>query len=158
MRTWSGGLRLVVVMVGLAAAIPAADPFYLGRWNIASAAVAPWWREREKPDASETKELVGKSIVIGAKGIEGPRQAACARPKYKVVDSPAEGLFQGMFDEMHRRDRSVDARKVAESVGFRGSHWKSLETGCPNELDYHFLDEHTAAFGLNNYIYLLRRQ
>jgi len=96
--------------------------------------------------------------VIGAGGITGPRQAACGKPKYKVVSSPPEGLFQGMFDEMHRRDKSIDPQKIAASAGFHGSRWKTLETGCGNELDYHFIDDNTAAFGLNNYIYLLKRR
>ena len=136
----------------------AASPFYFGTWIITSAVVAPWWKAREKPDPAETKELVGKSIVIGATGIAGPEQAACARPRYVVKNSSAEGLFQGMFDEMHRSDRSADAQKIAASAGFRGTKWRTLETGCANELDYHFIDENTAAFGLNNYIYYLKRQ
>lgn len=144
----------------------AAEPAeaYFGSWKIISAAVAPWWPLVEpnagsvKPDPSETKLLTGKIVTISAKSIAGPRPLACADPHYRVKTQPAEGLFQGMFGEMHERDQSVDARKVAASVGFRGSSWKSLETGCANELDYHFLDGNTAAFGLNNYIYMLKRQ
>jgi len=53
--------------------------------------------------------------------------------------------------------------KLAAQLGFRGSTsktqtWKTLETGCGNELDYHFLDPSTAAFGLNNYVYILKKQ
>ncbi len=137
---------------------------YFGSWKITSATVAPWWRMVEpdartvKPDDAEMKLLVGKIVMISAKSIAGPRQLACSGPHYQVKVQPAEGLFQGMFDEMHQHDKSVDARKVAASVGFRGSSWKTLETGCAIEVDYHFLDENTAEFGLNNYIYMLRRQ
>jgi hypothetical protein len=67
-------------------------------------------------------------------------------------------LFQGAFGEMHARDKSVDPAKVAATLGFRGSLWKTLETGCGNELDYHFLDAGTSAFGLNNYVYILKKQ
>jgi hypothetical protein len=156
----------LLFIVGLLLPIPApgADPFYFGSWKVASATVAPWWpyvepnARRDTPDPAETKLLIGKLIVIGAKGIAGPRQAACNHPKYAVKDYPADFLFQGMFGEMHEHDKSVDPQKVAESVGFRGSQWKTLETGCGNELDFHFLDENSFAFGLNNYIYLLKRQ
>jgi hypothetical protein len=57
---------------------------------------------------------------------------------------------------MNRRDRSVDPVKIAASVGFRGSKWKTLETGC--DFDFHFIDERTAAFALDNYIYRLKKQ
>jgi hypothetical protein len=59
---------------------------------------------------------------------------------------------------MHTRNKSVDPNKVAASVGFQGKSWKSLQTGCSNELDYHFVDDKTAEFGLNNYLYTLKKQ
>jgi hypothetical protein len=155
----AAGLCLLASAVLFERSAVAADPFYFGTWKITSATVAPWWNDpTQQPDPSEARQLTGKTIVIGAKGIAGPPQAACARPKYVVKNSPAEGLFQGMFEEMRDRDKSVDPRKVAASVGFHGSRWKTLETGCGNELDYHFLDENTADFGLNNYIYQLKKQ
>jgi hypothetical protein len=65
---------------------------------------------------------------------------------------------QGEFGEMHLRNKAVDPAKTAALVGFsKGTSWKTLETGCGNELDYHFIDEKTAAFGLNNYIYILKK-
>ena len=104
------------------------------------------------------KSLVGKIVVIKPAGITGPRALACNGPKYKVVESPVEGLFQGEFDEMHRRDKSVDPNKLAAQVGFHGKKWKTLETGCGNELDFHFLDPATAEFGLNDFVYTLKKQ
>lgn len=137
----------------------AADPFYLGTWKITSAAVAPW---RDGPpyrdDTAEMKSLVGKTVVIQAKAILGPHAIACQGPKYQVKDYPADMLFQGAFDEMRRRNKSMEPAKLAASLGFRGSSWKTLETGCGNELDYHFLDPGTANFGLNNYVYTMKRQ
>jgi len=91
-------------------------------------------------------------------GIVGPGLLACKGPKYKVVTVPAEGLFQGALDEMRRDDKSVDPLKMAAKVGFRGTSWKSLQTGCANELDFHFVDPNTAEFGLNNYVYILKKQ
>jgi hypothetical protein len=59
---------------------------------------------------------------------------------------------------MHRRDKSLDTLKLAAKVGFKGTSWKSLGTGCANEIDYHFVDPNTAEFGLNDYVYILKKQ
>jgi hypothetical protein len=135
-----------------------ADPFYVGSWKIASAVVAPWWNEARKPDPAETKTLVGQMVAIKSREITGPRQVACGNPKYETKEYPADMLFQGGFGEMHMKDKSVDPGKTAAALGFKGTKWKTLETGCGNEVDFHFLDERTAAFGLNNYIYILKKQ
>lgn len=149
--------RIVAATIFAAGAF-AADPFYLGAWKISSAVVAPWWVSPGQPDAAESKTFVGKTVVIKPAEIVGPGLLACKGPKYKVVTVPAEGLFQGAFDEMRRHDKSVDPLRMAAKVGFRGTSWKSLQTGCANELDFHFVDPNTAEFGLNNYVYTLKKQ
>jgi hypothetical protein len=151
-------LKTLCVVLSLASAALAADPFYLGAWKIESAAVAPWADGARKPDQVEMKSLVGRTIVIRAGEIIGPRQLACKGPKYVVKDYPADMLFQGAFGEMQRRDKSVNPGKIADSLGFHGSSWKTVETGCGNELDFHFLDPTTFAFGLNDYVYKLKKQ
>ena len=78
--------------------------------------------------------------------------------RYTVVDYPADMLFQGAFGEMHERDKSADPVRIAEKIGFRGSRWKTLETGCVVEVDYHSIDPDTAAFGLNDYVHVLNQQ
>jgi hypothetical protein len=134
-----------------------ADPFYQGTWKIESATVAPWWTDaKQKPDAAESKALVGQNIVISAKAINGPRQVACKDAHYTQKSYTADMLFQGMFGEMHDRDKTVDPAKVAAAAGFKGASWKTIETGC--EIDFHFIDDRTAAIGLNNYIYKLQKQ
>ena len=135
----------------------AADASYLGTWKIDSAVIAPW-AAPNPPDPAEMKSLVGKRLLFTAKEITGPGIMACKGPHYKVVDVPAEGLFQGAFDEMHRKDSSADPLKLAQKVGFKGAHWKSLQTGCSNELDFHFIDPATAAFGLNDWVYILKKE
>lgn len=131
----------------------------MGSWKIVSATVAPWQDGHPYPDdAAEMKSLVGKTVVIQAKAIAAPHAVACQGPHYQVKDYPADMLFQGAFGEMHRRDGSADPVKIAARLGFRGSSWKTLETGCGNELDYHFLDPTTADFGLNNFVYTLKKQ
>jgi hypothetical protein len=153
---------LVIAVLTLCTVVPVAsapDTFYIGTWKIVSAMAAPWWDDPiHKPDATEMRTLVGKTVTITAKAIQGPRAVACARTRYEVKDYPADMLFEGAFEEMHTRDSSADPVKIAASVGFRGSSWKTLETGCAVEINYHFIDPATAAFGLNNYIYTLKKQ
>jgi hypothetical protein len=153
-------LPLVAWFAGvLTAPSPAAEAFYLGRWKIVGAKVAPWADEKvRKPDAAEMKSLVGTTIVIEPAAIRGPRALACARVRYEVKDYPADMLFQGAFGEMHERDKSAEPARIAEKLGFHGSRWKTLETGCAVEIDYHFMDPSTAAFGLNDYVYILKKQ
>jgi hypothetical protein len=149
------GILVAIMLVGRAFA---ADPFYLGVWKIDSAVVAPWWTDPGKPDAAESKTLVGKTVTIAPAAISGPGILACKGPHYKVVVIPAEGMFQGAFDEMRRRDKSVEPAKLAARIGFKGTSWKSLQTGCANELDFHFIDPNTTVFGLNDFVYTLKKQ
>jgi len=120
--------------------------------------VAPWSDPARKPDAGEMKTLVGATVVFTANAIRGPRALACSTLRYQLRDYPADMLFQGAFGEMHERNKASDPAKIAAALGFRGSRWKTVETGCGNEIDYHFLDSTTAAFGLNDYIYFLKKQ
>jgi len=138
-------------------AATAANPFYLGTWKIASAVVAPW-ADPARPDQSEMKSLVGKMVAIKPREIAGPKILMCKGPIYRVKDYPADWLFQGAFGEMHDRDKSADPVKIAASLGFHGSSWKTVITGCANELEYHFIDPSTAAFGLNDFVYILKKQ
>jgi len=62
-------IRKAAVLILLTAAIQAADPFYLGTWKITSATIAPWWTERQPPDSGESKLLLGKTVILGAKAI-----------------------------------------------------------------------------------------
>jgi hypothetical protein len=152
-------LQMPRVAGAFAPGIFAAEPFYLGTWKVTSAVAAPWWDSQQNPDPTEMKSLVGKSVTFEAKRILGPRPLLCNQIHYRVRNYPADWLFQGSFGEMHLRDKSVDPVKVAASVGFsKGTSWKTVETGCGNEIDYHFIDDTTAAIGLNNYIYILKKQ
>lgn len=136
----------------------AGDTFYLGTWKIASAVEAPWADAKHKDDPAEMKSLVGKTVIIKPLEISGPHQLACKGPKYEVKEYPADMLFQGAFGEMKSRDKSVDPTKLAAKLGFKGSSWKTLETGCGMEIDFHFIDMTTTTFGLNNYVYTLKKQ
>jgi len=159
MRLFSGFLLKLSSFVSIAVCSIAADAFYLGTWKITSAVVAPWVKgPAYDDDTKEMKSLVGKTVIINPNGTVGPPILSCKGPKYRVVDFPANMLFQGAFEEMQRKDKAVDPLRLAAKLGFRGTKWKTLETGCANELDYHFVDATTAEFALNNYIYTLKKQ
>jgi len=130
-RSVRASVTLAGLLLGsLSPIASAADLFYVGKWKIVSAVVAPWWEDRtHKPDDAEMRSLVGKTITITSKAIQGPQILACTGTRYQVKDYPADFLFQGAFGEMHRLDKSVDPIKVAATVGFHGSSWKTLETG-----------------------------
>lgn len=150
-------LAVALLAGALASASSAADPFYFGAWKIESAKLAPW-ADASRTDPAEIKALTGKTIVFRATEIVGPHALACHGPKYRVKFYPADWLFQGSFGEMHAKDASADPANLAASLGFHGTSWKTLETGCGNELDYHFIDTRTAAIGLNNAIYFLKKR
>ena len=139
-------VTMIVAMWGSAA--KAADAYYVGTWKLAGAVVAPWADPKRKPDSAEMTRLVGKTILFQARQIAGPPPFACKAPHYKESDVTADMLFQGAFDEMQSKDKSVDPDKLAASLGFTGKKIKTLETGC--EIDFHFVDAATAETGLND--------
>jgi hypothetical protein len=129
---------------------------YLGAWKFVSAVPAPWAPAPNKVDAAEVKTLVGKTVTLGPKAITGPKVFACKGPHYKLSDFSADMLFQGQFGEMHDADHSKDPLRLAHSLGFTGTSFKTLETGC--EIDWHFVDPRTTEIALNNFIYTLKKQ
>ena len=149
---------VAVAMLGIAPAPSAwaTDSFYLGTWRFISAVVAPWADPHEKPKVAEKDALIGKTVTLMPGVITGPKVFACTGPHYKVSEFTADLLFQGAFEEMRDNDKSVDPRKLAASLGFTGTSFKTLETGC--EIDWHFLDQATVEVALDDYVYTLRKQ
>jgi hypothetical protein len=145
------------LLVSLSGPVSAASNFFLGDWKIEKAVVAPWADPANKPDDAEMKSLVGKTVRFKQKQIVGPGTLACKELKYEVVETGADMLFQGGLAEKPDGTK-LDADKLAAGLGFQGTSWKTLQTGCENELDFHFVDETTAEFGLNNYVYTLKRK
>lgn len=134
----------------------AAEQFYIGTWKVAGAVTAPWADAERKPDKAELARLVGKTVTFKAKEIAGPPPFPCKPSHYKEIDYAADMIFQGAFDDMRSKDKSVEPDKIAVSLGFTGKSIKTLETGC--EIDFHFVDATTAEIGLNNYVYTLKKQ
>jgi hypothetical protein len=156
---WHGLTLLLAAAVFVVGALSAhATESWLGTWKIASARVAPWVGKTRRPDTVDRKELVGKTVTITARAIAGPPILSCQSPHYKLSDYSADKLFQGAFSEMRQKDEAVDPAKVAASLGFQGESWQVLETGCANEIDWHFVDGTTAVIGFNDFVYVLKKQ
>jgi hypothetical protein len=156
MRYAVGTCFVICIAVAMVASAKAADSFYVGTWKVSGAVMAPWADPKQRPDGAEPSRLVGKAIVFKAREITGPRPFACAPAHYKEGDFTADMIFQGAFEEMRSKNKSVDPNKIAASLGFKGTSIKTLETGC--EIDFHFVDATSAEIGLNGYVYTLKKQ
>ena len=148
---------ILILMLTSARPMLGADPPPAGVWKIESAVVAPWWKEKTPPDASIPKPYLGKTVAFAQKQIDAPALLRCSAPHYEWKLYPPDMLFQGMFGEMASRDQKVGPAKIAASLGFRGTAWRMLETGC-HAIDFHFLDGRTTSFALDNYIFFLKKQ
>jgi len=153
-RRW-GCLAMAAALLNAAAA-HAAEP-WLGPWKIAEAKVAPWAGKSRGRSEVDKKELLGKTVTFRPREIAGPPMLACKGPTYKLNDFPADMLFQGAFGEMRLKDERINPAKVAGTLGFEGDTWQVLDTGC-NGIDWHFIDANTLAIGINDYVYVLKKQ
>jgi hypothetical protein len=154
------GLTLVLVAAALlvgALAAQAAEP-WLGTWKVTEAKIAPWAGKSRGRSDVDLKELLNKTVTFRPREIAGPPMLVCKGPHYKLSDFSADMLFHGAFGEMHEKDERVDPAKVAASLGFQGESWQALETGCASGVDWHFVDATTLAIGLNDYVYILKKQ
>jgi hypothetical protein len=147
---------LACIGAAMAVVAIAADATYLGTWKVSAATAAPWADSQQKSDSSEQARLIGKAVIFKTREIAGPAPLACKTAHFKEKNYTADMIFQGAFEEMKSKDKSVDPNKIAASLGFTGNGIKTLETGC--EIDFHFVDATTAEVGLNNTVYTLKKQ
>jgi hypothetical protein len=76
---------------------------------------------------------------------------ACKGPRYEPTKIPPAGLFQG-----HLPEPKAD---VAKALGFPAGEVAGVDVACSNGLfSYHFRDNDTALFALDNVIYTLKRR
>ncbi|HVZ02446.1 MAG TPA: hypothetical protein VHA35_23270 [Dongiaceae bacterium] len=147
------------LMAGMAAS-HADDAFYLGKFKIVDAKPAPWVLPGDELDPSEPKELIGKTITVGAGAIDGPGDFPCKNPQYQVEEGGPEMLYMGSFENMHAQDPSQDMLKLAAQTGFtHDTHFRTVVTGCEYDVDMSFgADNDVARFALNDYIYTITRE
>src|SRR5215471_16359017 len=154
------GLTMALTAAALvmgALAAQAAEP-WLGNWKITESKVAPWSGKSRARSEVDLKELMGKTVTFRPREIAGPPMLACKGPQYKLSDFSAEMLFHGAFGEMRDKNERINPGKVAASLGFEGESWQVVETGCASGIDWHFVDATTLAIGINDYVYLLKKQ
>lgn len=122
----------------------------LGTWTVKSDAPAPWMQSGDKPVASDEKALIGHHMVFSKTKVAQPSPPLdpYCKPNYKVIDYTTEDLFQGGL---------TDPQKQAAALGFKGSTVPTVDTGCDGVAEFHFLDDDTVLFGLNNSIYRMER-
>lgn len=147
---------LACIGAAMAVAAIAADATYLGIWKVTGATTAPWADPAQKADVAEQTRLIGKAVVFKIREVAGPEPLACKAPHYKEKNYSADMIFQGAFEEMKSKDKSVDPNKIAASLGFAGNGIKTVETGC--QIDFHFVNATTAEIGLNDTVYTLKKQ
>ena len=51
----------------------------------------------------------------------------------------------------------TDPDKQAVALGYRIPQIMTLQTGCPDIIDFHFVDANTAMFALDNRLYRMER-
>lgn len=154
----TAGLAAILCAASLSSA-EAADAFYLGQWKITEVVPGPWIKSEAELFPDEIKSLVGKTITLKADAIEGPGGFPCKGPRYEVMEGGPDMLFQGAFGEMNAQDPVQDPQKLAEKVGFTGTRYRTVLTGCEFAMDFSIgADNDTMMFALDNSVYVMKRQ
>jgi hypothetical protein len=123
----------------------------LGTWTITTSTPAPWVKPGEAPLPSDEKDLIGHHIVFAKNTVTAPSpplQPVCRKPQYKRSDFPPDYLFEGSLP---------DPENQAKALGFEGKTIPTIQTGCEGVTDFHFLNNNTALFGLNDRVYRIER-
>ena len=127
----------------------------LGRWQIASAAVAPW----VKPDKIHefvkeeyVRRTIKQRITFEAAAVKSRDPIfACKGATYEPTRLPPDGLFQGSLPSPQG--------EIARALGLPDGTVPGVDVACPNSrFSYHFRDKDTALFALDNVIYTLKRR
>jgi hypothetical protein len=146
-------LHLVCLSLAALAVTPAfAADTYLGTWMVSDAKVAPWYDGNgAKPDIDA--KLAHATFTFAKGSITALAPLGCKKVKYTVSTVGPEDLFEGGLK---------NPQKDATALGFKNNKIMSVNEGCLSsdadiEMDYAFVDNDTALFGLNNVIYTMKR-
>jgi hypothetical protein len=123
---------------------------FLGVWRITKATPAPWTGGTYRSDPFLAQRWIGKRVTFGWNIIDAPYPLGCDAPDYHVVEVAPDELFQGNL---------TSPILQAHALGFRaGAPVRTLQTDCEHLIDFHFADNSTAMFALDNVIFTLRRR
>ena len=139
---------LLLLGVWRAYAAPQDKPAFLGKWTITTSQPAPWSGPGDKPVESDLKALIGHDVTFLKDRIDAPSPLRCRKPHYEITAYTPDMLFQGSL---------TDPDKQANALGY-GKSIITLETGCEGAFDFHFMNDDSAMFGLNNRLYRLERK
>lgn len=170
-----GGVRaLAAILLWFASVTASAEkPFYLGAWTIVSVEPGVWTNGYyEASKLAELRELVGASITLAPRSVEGPPQIACPKARYGLDGATAHDLFDGKLvqvyssktptpDEADPSGEYFAPEKLAERLGFHGFSWKVLTTGCRangNDAKIYFAGRNTAALRIEDFVVLIARK
>lgn len=145
---------MVYVFLALLCLVPSAayakPVSMLGTWIVKSDAPAPWIQSGDKPVLSDEKALIGHQMVFTKTKVSQPSPPLDpnCKPNYQVHNYTDQDLFEGGL---------TDPKKQAAALGFKGNTVPTMDTGCEGVAEFHFLDDDTVLFALNNSIYRMER-
>jgi hypothetical protein len=157
-------VRLSVCALICLAALPASasdlKDFY-GKWKITEFKTAPWEDPTDPMKWGGEKDYVGKTVAISKGRIKGPDMMGCGKTDLSTETLPFAGLFEGGLatdpkDKAGKSDE-VRAKKLATELGFVGEPVTTLDQGC-SEITFLMADHKTLMFGLNDRIFVMKRQ
>lgn len=127
-----------------------------GTWNVTKMEPAPWLAVTPDSSPYYAEELEDGIVVFGDDKLTAPiKWMACEKPTYTVSNAtPFNGLFEGGLEDKERGLN--DAAGLAQKLGFTKEPVTSVTASC-SELTYHFADDNTLLFALDNVIYTLTR-
>jgi hypothetical protein len=127
---------------------PAGVDAWFGRWMLQQAQQAPWDAGDSGPRALPPR----RALELGAAIARVPGLPDCGDPRYALLQSSPEGLFQGGLDGHGR------AAASARALGFAEGAVPGLRIDCANStLDLHRLDDQTLVYALDNVLYTASR-
>lgn len=148
-------LFLATAALCLFAGAAFASQSFKGTWEVTKREPAPWLDVHISMEPHYAKELDKAKLVFADDKLSAPLGwMACENPKYEVYVVPFKGLFEGGLDI---KDRGYNyTADTARKLGFTKEPVLSLTSSC-GELIYHFADNDTMLFALDNVIYTLKR-
>ncbi len=126
-----------------------------GTWNVTKMEPAPWLAVKPDSSAYYAEELEDGIVVFGDDKVTSPiTWMGCKKPKYETASVPFNSLFEGGLEDKERG--LTNTAELAHKLGFTKEPVTSVTPSC-SELTYHFADDNTLLFALDNVIYTLTR-